>query len=329
VPTDEGVELFRRELAEGDHSAVALCGDPLSHPSVEERLSLPPWSRRRVTGATVGLTTIEFDDRDPFLDHHRLRGTPVLPAVMALELSADGVPWRSPSLVWEDMVLHSMVILRDESMTLDLKLSLAGAGEAFFEGRHTRRSRGPDFSGKLRWRAGDLPDSDLPEAGEVLREYRPDELYGEKGLVFSGPLFHALQGNLVIYPGLVSALLGEPSEFLDRERRWRPTLPVGSLDGLMQMAALYCHAHEQGLFLPVGIDYLGWSGEDLRAGPLQGFIWPLSPPGEKIMSFNGILRNGKGSPAVNLRGLKMARASGLNLTPSTEEESLTGEKRRR
>ena len=307
----QGVARLRAEMADGGGPVVAYCGEPTrlaAHgPAPEGGI----WARRQVSGAAVLQTTRPLTPDDPMLRDHRLKGVPVVPGVMALELSAAGAlsgildgPF-SGALLWERVALRTLLMPHNGILRLHLLTTILTPDAVTFEGADRRRPGEIGFDGILR-AVRVRPTLPRPPApGKLLGVYGAAELYGERGLLFSGPLFQVLTEVAVSARGARAALQDPALPFY---AHGPAMVPAAAVDGLLQIAALWCHRRGLGAFLPVGMEKLWWSGKAIGDGRLTAWVWPVGSQEGETMTFDAVLRSA-GRPLVIIRDLTMSRAA--------------------
>lgn len=305
ISPEDGTRYMAEEVFDRNDPVAAYCGNPVALAASVPVSGSSVWVERRVDGTRVEMVSRAFGAEEPFLLDHRIRGVPILPGAMAVELSAAAIPARRGPLEWRDLALHSLTSPVDGALRVCLGWTAQGPECAGFEAREARGGQGAVFAGTLCWKAAACPAPQIPETGARRRLYREHELYGEVGLLFSGNLFRVLgDGTEVLEHGVRAKLRGETVAVYAGGSNGAGT-PLTSVDGLFQMAALYCHAHGLGIFLPVGISSLWWSGSPLAAGIVDACLWPTGVEKEHRTFDAAIFK--EGSVAIILRSLKMAR----------------------
>ena len=146
LPAEAGVAWIRRELVTGTPDGEVVVAGALGALAAEfhdsggidpERLPLDGPMLAQVTGLSVhdGLvlqTTLDPAER-PFLDHHRIDGTPVLPGVMGMEAFAEAARVLAPELhvtAIEDVDFRSpLKFYRDQPRTITITALLHPDGD--------------------------------------------------------------------------------------------------------------------------------------------------------------------------------------------------------
>lgn len=137
----DGVPVVRRELGHGTRGEVVIAGqlgtltqprDPEGgiDPTAATAAPKSPIAMRIVRADPLEGVVIEavLDPAEPYLDHHRIDGTPVLPGVMGLELFALGarilVPNMVPVAVKDVRFDAPLKCYRDEKRTVQVTMRL-------------------------------------------------------------------------------------------------------------------------------------------------------------------------------------------------------------
>lgn len=303
----EGIARFRAEMTDGGGPVVAYCSEPT-------RLAAPVatpeggvWAECQVSGAAVLLTTRPFTPDDPLLRDHRIKGVPVVPGVMALELSAAGNSGLASGgeLIWERVALKSLLTPRDGMLSLTLLTTILEENAVTFQGGDRQRPSDIAFAGTLRAAHGRPALPAPPAPGKLIGVHGGGDLYGERGLLFAGPLLRVLTEVRVSVRG-ARATLHDPA--LSFYADGPVNIPAALIDGLMQISALWCHRRGLGAFLPVGMEQVWWSGKAADVDRLAARVWPVGTEERETMAFDAVLRSA-GRPLVIIRGLTMSRAA--------------------
>jgi hypothetical protein len=205
----------------------------------------------------------------PFLDAHRVKGTPVVPVVLALEWFA-----RAARALRPDLVLHE---LEDVRVLKGIRLErFEGPGEAFcVTAREVENGSGARLALELHGAGGTLHYSATAEMGTEAAAagrpapdpnlepvpWGPDGHYGER--LFHGREFQVLrsvtglsrEGAAAVAAGTLDA--GWPGA-------WQ--LDAAALDGALQLAILWGLAALDRSSLPTRVG----SVELYRSGPFEG-----------------------------------------------------------
>ncbi|MDJ0852908.1 MAG: SDR family NAD(P)-dependent oxidoreductase, partial [Myxococcota bacterium] len=147
LPAAAGVPIVRQELVNGARGEVVIAGalgilmhewdehGGLEPAALSGRAQGPMLGETLSLGVHTGLhvrTGLE-PARQPFLDHHRIDGTPVLPGVMGLEGFVESAALLLPE--WNPVALEDVAFLapfkfyRDEPRELELLARFAEAGD--------------------------------------------------------------------------------------------------------------------------------------------------------------------------------------------------------
>jgi NADP-dependent 3-hydroxy acid dehydrogenase YdfG len=213
LPPEQGIPVVRRELAGGGGGEVLVAG--ALGVLTEERHATgglePGEGDGPMTGRVAGMTadgevTVLTDldpNRQPFLHHHRIDGTAVLPGVMGIEGFAEAAHVLAPG--WHVAAVEDIELLapfkfyRDEPRTLELRARVRDGGdgtlvaECRLVGRRTLTGAGEretlHFSGRARLtrEAPEAPIGAAPdEAGEAVGRDAVYKVY------FHGPAYQVL-----------------------------------------------------------------------------------------------------------------------------------------
>jgi hypothetical protein len=176
LPAVEGIPIVRRELeAVGDGGEVVVAGSlgvlaEERHPtgglagrSVADRGPMTGEARRATAAEGLVVATVLDPLAQPFLDHHRIDGTPVLPGVMGIEAFCEVASLLAPDLqvvAVEDVAfLAPCKCYRDEPRPIEVAARLVPDGQdlvAECELRSTRLLAGDaeqttvHFTGRVR-----------------------------------------------------------------------------------------------------------------------------------------------------------------------------------
>jgi len=282
----EGVAAVRNELERGTDAVVAYCGDPVAFAPPEPQAPGGWWTERRTSGTTHALLTRRLTPDEPLLDHHRIGGIPVLPGVMALELSAS-LPGRdSAGCTWRDVGWRRPVRAPDEGLQLRVTATADADGAAAFEIAEAGQCDAA-MEGRLE-PAGATPPGKVPaDTNPAHARFLPGALlYGgaeRPGWLFSGPFFRVLEQGVHVGGNGVRAALA-------RERHSAAAgfrLPIAWIDGLFQMAAVIELANERPPVLPTGLAELWWSGDVPAEREATAVVRPRAGSGAPV--FDGAI----------------------------------------
>jgi polyketide synthase-like dehydratase family protein/polyketide synthase family protein/KR domain-containing protein len=193
LPPAVGVPFIRRELAAGGGGEVVVAGrlgrmmeefDPTGGLDLAAPLASTGVMVGRVTGMGIysGLTVETTLDpaEQPFLDHHRIDGTPVLPGVMGIEGFAEAAALLFPDLrvaAVEDVeFLAPFKLYRGEPRTFTIEVLFRpgdASGEVVADARLLGRrdlpgQSAPQVTVHFKARVRLVPATTLESAGESL-----------------------------------------------------------------------------------------------------------------------------------------------------------------
>jgi len=224
-----GIPVVRDELIQGRRGEVVVCGtlgiltaprDADGGAAAGETLACPAGSvfplkvLRADPFEGVVISTV-LDPRQPFLDHHRIDGTAVLPGVMGVEIfaqaaaalvpgthvqSAKDVQFAAPFKCYRDEPREALITIRLLAGAHGLRAHCELASVQVIKGS------GQPAEPKLHFAATLALDEDPPPAGEAaVPETEPDggqvareDLYNA---YFHGPAFQVLQTTEVAKHG--------------------------------------------------------------------------------------------------------------------------------
>ena len=148
LPPAVGIPVVRREVTAGGTGGeivvAGALGVMLEHADESTRRDSSARGRRRTDGRTDGdghgddgvVVVTELDPAaQPFLDHHRIEGTPVLPGVMGMEAFAEAARLLAPG--WRSTAIEDVAFLAPFKWYRDEPRRLESARSA----RPGRRSR--------------------------------------------------------------------------------------------------------------------------------------------------------------------------------------------
>jgi NAD(P)-dependent dehydrogenase (short-subunit alcohol dehydrogenase family) len=296
LPPEAGVAWIRRELASSDFSGEVIVAGALGMMAAEYAedggLDGAHLFGDRVHGPMAGqasgsvhrgiVVRTTLDPREqPFLDHHRIDGTPVLPGVMGMEAFAEAADLIAPAgyrvAAVEDVGFHAPVkFYRDEPRTLtvdalahpdphsdDLLVDCALTAERDLPG-HDVPSVTTHFTGTVRLTRADLEDESIdPVVEPEGRELTRDEVYR---LYFHGPAYQVVGGAWAADGTSVARLCDDLPE--NHSPADAPTVGAPRLAELgFQAAGLWEAGREGRLALPH------------RVGSLR--VWPATSNGPR------------------------------------------------
>jgi NAD(P)-dependent dehydrogenase (short-subunit alcohol dehydrogenase family) len=218
LPAEAGVAWIRRELTSSNHSGEVIVAGALGMMAAEPDASGgidPDELTRGDHGPMVGTARLSVHDgivvrteldptRQPFLDDHRIDGTPVLPGVMGIEAFAEAARLLAPDhhvVGVEDVAFDApLKFYRDEPRTITVQALLRPDGDDLVADAQLSAERmlpGQDepqrtvhFTGRVR-----LARDPLPTEHETV----PDDPSGESldaaqvySFYFHGPAYQVV-----------------------------------------------------------------------------------------------------------------------------------------
>ena len=287
ISPEDGVRFFKDELT-SNIPVAAYCGTPTSFAPSGQIAPASIWTEKRTAGASTMFVSRLLGCDQPFFKDHIINNTPVLPAVMALELGTSVLHANQTDrpLLFENFVIHNMTKLTNENMKIALTRTSIDEHSSLFEGSEFGQRTDIAFSGIIRWNVDSPKNIKHPQHGKIIKTLSSANLYGEKGLLFSGPLFQVLNNDVKVYENTAQADLCNNSLPVYKENIQSSGLPIALIDGLLQMANLYCTSHNLGNYLPTGIDHLWWSGIECNDSTLEATVWPSGEKDGNTITFN-------------------------------------------
>ncbi len=308
IPLAVGSRMLVDELAcrAAGETELVLGGEPQSE-------SLHPSGKERVLTLEVSV------DRDshPFLDHHAIKGAPVVPVALVIEWFARTASAYSPRL--------QLAGLQDLEVVKGIALQRWGSGSERFavQCRLLSNGAGATLALELRGAGGTVhyrcrahmvacldahaqaaPAAAAPDVDAMALEAWGERAIYDGELLFHGPDFQALQTiDGISAKGMVADLNGI------RTTAWPPaaedswqTDPL-ALDGGLQLALLWCQHVLGGASLPTGIDAVRvWSRAPVD-GPLRCTLVGRDASGHKSVS-DLAFRDERGRLVAELLGVK-------------------------
>ncbi len=348
LPAASGIPVIRRELTAGGTSGELVIAGRLGALMKDwhETGGLDPAAllgRGPLVGAVRGFglheglrfETVLDPRRQPFLDDHRIEGTPVLPGVMGIESFAEAAALLLPG--WRVLAVEQIdfktpfKFYRDEPRTITvtavLRPTAAGiVADCRLTGERTLPGQ-PEPQVTLHFTARvclgrEAPREDVVEArpiGASGRELGPDEIYR---VYFHGPAFRVVEkawrrnGEAV---GLFSASLPP-----DHEATAGATLASPRLIELcLQTAGLLEMGTRGTMGLPLHVDRVRLLREPTEKGPLFALVRPersgfaahvVDKEGRVHLALEGY-RTVELPAAVDEKGLASFRAVMMPTTP--------------
>jgi hypothetical protein len=265
------------------------------------------------------VVTTELDPAgQPFLDDHRIEGTPVLPGVMGMEGFAEAAHallpgWAVTSL--EDVeLLAPFKFYRDEPRTLELHALVRDGGDGSLVadceliGRRTLPGQGETETRHFTGRARLAREAPEPPAGAGSPAERPkaavdrDAVYG---VYFHGPAYQVLDrawrddGHVV---GALSSDLPPQHEPADRETEFVPRL----IELCFQTAGVWELGTSGRMALPTHVDRVTrFSGADD-----PGRLWAIVTPRDGGDGTDAEVVDETGRVRVRLEGYRTTELPG-------------------
>jgi acyl transferase domain-containing protein len=304
LPPQAGVAWIRRELRCGDFSGEVIVAGALglmaaeTHPSggVDAR-ALPAAAPH---GPMVGTATMSVHDgllvqtlldpaQQPFLDHHRIDGVPVLPGVMGIEAFAEAARLLAPRhqvlAVEHVSFAEPLKFYRDEPRTVSVQMVVTPAGDELLAHAQLfaeRRLVGQDKPQRTLHFTGTVRLGRKVAAPEKAALAGPPD-----GSVISAPQVYAFYFHGPAYQVVASAwrdgaqAVATLAEALPDNHRppERPLLAAPRLVELcFQAAGLWQAGTEGRLALPRSVDRVRVLRDPAKArGALQALAQPTAP----------------------------------------------------
>jgi hypothetical protein len=259
IPPEAGGDHLVRELSGGGRDVEVVVLAPGPAPALAAAPAGPAVPARPLPAAFE--RTLERDHY-PVLDDHVLDGRPVVPMALILEWLAHGALHHNPGFVFhgcDDFRILQGVILDGKGAPV----VRVGAGKAALrDGLYTvpaeLRGRRPDGREVLHARAEVVLAAELPPApaaalAPALGRYgrTPEEVY--RGLLFHGPLLHALEEVEGCGPeGIAARVRGAPAPaaWLAQPLRQKWLADPLVLDGSFQLLVLWSREQRGAASLP-------------------------------------------------------------------------------
>ncbi len=326
LPAAAGIPVVRRELTGEAASREVVVGLRLGmltdewHPAgglAPEALS-PSADRQplvaEVTGMTLaeGLTVaISLDPTEhPFLDDHRIDGTPVLPGVMGMELFAETatLPFaeRHVAAIEDVDFLAPFKFFRDEPRTLqvsaryradgdDIVADCVLVGERAIAGQDEPQ-RTVHFTGRVRLATSPpaAASTDPPGSGEVV--VAADDIYG---IYFHGPAYQVLAEAWRADGAVVGRMTPDlpPAE---RDGGTAPTTGPRLTELCFQTAGVWEIATTGVMALPTHIDrVVPVAADEASAGSAHAVVRPRDGAG-----VDAVVVDGEGTVLLQLEGYR-------------------------
>jgi len=325
LPAEAGVAWIRRELTSGPAVGEVVVAGTLGAMAAElhdtggldpaalvadEPMVGTAWAS--VHNGLVVRTPLDPASQ-PFLDHHRIDGTPVLPGVMGMEAFAEAarllVPdWYVAGLEDVDF-LAPVKFYRDEPRTLTVTALVRPDGADLVARCRLEAERilpGADqpqwtvhFTGSVRMTAepphvaggGIEVGADIEVAGQE-RVLRPEEVYR---LYFHGPAYQVIGAAWRDGGGAAARMNAELPAQADAPTLIGPRL----VELCFQTAGLWEAGHEGRLALPWHVDAVRLGAQPAEDGDLVAFARP-----DGRGAFDCAVRDGEGAVVLRLEGYR-------------------------
>ncbi len=250
----------------------------------------------------------------PFLDHHRIDGTPVLPGVMGIEAFAELAAWAAPG--WQVRGLEEVAFLapfkfyRDEPRILELNARLEPDGDEILAhcrlaGRRELPGRGEPqrtthFTARVRLARTLLG----AESGSPAPKPRPDAARADAvyRVYFHGPAYRVLErawGADGTAFGRLAAALPDDHHPADTPLRTLPRL----VELCFQTAGIWEIGTHGRMALPRGIGRLSFPGRPAASAPPLHAVVRAGPEGS---GFEAEVVDAAGAVWVRLEGYATA-----------------------
>jgi hypothetical protein len=229
----------------------------------------------------------------PFLDHHRIDGTPVLPGVMGIEAFVEAARLLAPG--WPVTAVEDVAFLapvkcyRDEPRTVEVVVEVAVDGErllarCFLEGRRTLAGQPEQvtrhFEGTVVL-GGEAPepttqDPAPPASGPVAG---PDAVYR---IYFHGPAYQVLSGAWSAGGVAVGALAADlPAD------RTPPDAPLEATPRLVELCFQTAGVHELAttgrMALPARVARIEWPAGGVEGEGLTAVVTPTPEGADAVV----------------------------------------------
>jgi acyl transferase domain-containing protein/NADP-dependent 3-hydroxy acid dehydrogenase YdfG len=318
IPLEDGARMLVEELASStgeptidEQVEVVLGGEPKA-----EALAAEPGKRGELAYEVL------IDERShPFVASHIVKGTPVLPAVMVIELFARAGRARRPDLV--------VSAVRDVKVLRGVRLAkYASGGDRFVvqsalvvNGSHATYEMALIGEGGIKHYAAKVEmEPELPRSTAAETKSRAldvgtlapwkDIVYGD--VLFHGPMFHAitdLEGESE--RGIAGTLVGMSDLGWDEEHAWETDPAL--LDGGLQLAVLWTkHAlggaslpTSIGAYVPLPSSAKTTPGEAARSGPYRCVASGKAKNRDQAV-FDVVFEDASGAPVARLESVEVS-----------------------
>ncbi len=330
LPPEAGIAWIRRELTTHDFRGEVVVAGALGrlaagyHPTggvdpaaIDARAGAFPGevAEASLRDGLVVRATLD-PAAQPFLDDHRIDGTPVLPGVMGMEAFAEVARLLAPEqyvVAVEDVdFLTPVKFYRDEPRTLTISARIRPDGSDLLAECRLEAERqlpGTDlpqrtvhFTGSVRLSAQrPTPGEDEPRLARVAGApaIAPADVYR---LYFHGPAYQVV-AEAWHADGAAAGRLAEHLP-VDHQPAGAPTLLGPRLEELcFQVAGLWEAGHEGRLALPAHVDRLTVLGE-LATGEGEGVVALARPVAGESGRFDCDVRDADGRVLLRLDGYR-------------------------
>ena len=298
IPLDVGAKMLVDELSDSSGSLQLVLG---GEPRPEALASAP--------GGAVGerhYDVLIHESTFPSIADHRIKGKPVLPVALVIELFARAVSSARPDLVFtacEDVEVLKGVMLQDyegRGDRLRVRVSPLSNGDGV-----VLRLRLLDASGRVRYSARGSSQRKPLAAAKPLSP--PEGLGGFVGpvydgeLLFHGPRFRVIEGAPKIGPDGLEATLHSAQSLGWPAGAW--VTDPALVDGGLQLALLWtCHG-EGGTALPTAVKRFVRFSVGLVSGPVRAVLVGASRTATKNVC-DVMLTDAQGNPVAALYGVQ-------------------------
>ena len=277
LPPEAGVAWIRRELASSPFSGEVIVAGALGLMATEYDPSGGLAETDGYPGTMLGQVSLSVCDglvaevtldpaEQPFLDHHRIDGTPVLPGVMGMEAFAEAAgllaPEGLPVVAVENVhFLAPVKFYRDEPRTLRIALTTEPDGddlvahavlsaERVLPGQ-SAPVRTVHFTGDVRLSAGEVTEEHVElDPNPAERQLGPEQVYS---FYFHGPAYQVVDAAW----RADGAALGRLSDHLPQDRQPADARLVNAprlVELCFQTAGLWQAGRDHQLALPLAVD---------------------------------------------------------------------------
>ena len=321
LPAEYGVPVVRRELTAAGAGREIVVAGSLGIMLEEHGIALDATGDGAMGGSPVASTVADgitvataLSVAEPFLDHHRIDGTPVLPGVMGIEAFAEASRALAPGyevVAVEDVeFLAPFKLYRDEPRTAEVRARLRRGehGELLADcvlvGRRTLPNQPEQvtthFTGRvvLAPEGAARPPLDRPPHSGGEPSETAVETEAIYRIYFHGPAYQVL-ARAWAEDGLVIGMLAEtlPADRVHREAS------LLAMPRLVELCFQTAGVHQLGttgqMALPARIARLEFSAIDAPDGAAGGVRAVVTPVGEGA---DAVVVDGNGDVLLRLTG---------------------------